>query len=737
MPQIPVYRQQRSAQVIKLPGAPQRDTAGLVGRAMQEGAREVGGAERDAARAVGQSAQGYARATQEAADAEVSSRSRQTDATTANRETENRGLMRLGQSVDTVIRDAMERERQDQELEARKKAAEAEVATAKKLEGIEGNVGEGGEGYTDAAVKAHKEVADEYLKGARSSYQRKLLEQAFGEQSRRLELHGIKYEASARREKRAADAEKLIDANIVRMLKSPELTSQIFAETATAIENSALDAKTKRKMGERAQERLTMASVTDLAEKNPAGAIRVLGEEKVMLAIGPEKAVQMRERLIRHLEAQAKAERVEIGQEIGRLEKVAGDGYQLPPDQMERLEKRVRGSGSRELAERWNDTRATLNAVQVLQQRRPDELEQVVTGERQRLAQSGATPGELKRLEIGEKLLSEMRTTLEREPVAWAARVGKLKPQPIDWATDDAGELAAQVAARIAQARVVSAEHGNDMKAFFVSERELLASAVRAGGDVALSKVAAIVKAAGEDAGKVMAEIAPHAPEAAMIGKMINDGASKAAVDDAAKGLALRRDKAFEPRVVEKDAKAALDGALGNVLAKTPNVIDPALKTANAIYETRARRNSWTTFQPDEYRKIVHEVMGGIEHGGLKYGGVGTVGGGYLFGGRKVLVPAQMRSDAIDDALKAITDDDLKAAPPRNEFGKPVPAAQMRKGALVSVGVGRYLIAQGDPDGDEPKYLLTEDRKPYVLDLNRMVPALRQRRPDLFLGGGR
>ena len=41
----------------------------------------------------------------------------------------------------------------------------------------------------------------------------------------------------------------------------------------------------------------------------------------------------------------------------------------------------------------------------------------------------------------------------------------------------------------------------------------------------------------------------------------------------------------------------------------------------------------------------------------------------------------------------------------------------------------------GDPDSADPQYLQDAKGAPYVLDLKKMMPTLRQRRPDYFRGG--
>jgi len=58
----------------------------------------------------------------------------------------------------------------------------------------------------------------------------------------------------------------------------------------------------------------------------------------------------------------------------------------------------------------------------------------------------------------------------------------------------------------------------------------------------------------------------------------------------------------------------------------------------------------------------------------------------------------------------------------------------LQKATLVTIGPGRYLMAMGDPNSDDPQYVRsgdTEDQR-FVLDLGALEPVLRQRVPSAY-----
>jgi hypothetical protein len=48
---------------------------------------------------------------------------------------------------------------------------------------------------------------------------------------------------------------------------------------------------------------------------------------------------------------------------------------------------------------------------------------------------------------------------------------------------------------------------------------------------------------------------------------------------------------------------------------------------------------------------------------------------------------------------------------------------------------GGYRFAAGDPASDDPKWIRGADGRPFVLDLERLEPALRKRVPGAYSGG--
>jgi hypothetical protein len=91
----------------------------------------------------------------------------------------------------------------------------------------------------------------------------------------------------------------------------------------------------------------------------------------------------------------------------------------------------------------------------------------------------------------------------------------------------------------------------------------------------------------------------------------------------------------------------------------------------------------------------------------------------------------------------SLTPADIAAADlgaPIDEKGREGPLERIKAATLVQAGDGRYAVATGDPStpgaegfvrtGKPGDQVLT-----FMLDFKRLAPVLRQRRPDLFLGG--
>ena len=422
-----------------------------------------------------------------------------------------------------------------------------------------------------------------------------------------------------------------------------------------------------------------------------------------------------------------------IEKEIASWEKIAQDGYQLPPEMLADLSRRVRNSGDKTVEAHFLSTLGLADLTRELNRLPPVELERMVGTERSRILKEGITPAQEKRLDHLEKTLRSMKEGVNNDQLSWANRVGIVKLDPIDFSKDES------LARRAEQGREVAQYYNQEPTFFTKNERDALVDKMRVGGEPMLGMLSKINKAFGADASAAIREIAKDAPEAAWISGMIANGANPQAIKDAAQAIELRRDKNFKKSLPEnEDYRSAMTAELGTTFQALPHSKAALVATANAIYEVRAlRKGNVTTFDSDLWRESVKEAIGERDVKGEKYGGLHYQSRG-IFGlgkGSPVVVPPNMKQKEFRTAIDTIRHEDLIGAfgeAPVTGSGNPLSMGALRQATLVSVGNGQYWMAMGDPQGADPMWVKSHSGDNYTLDLNRLEPVLRKRRPDLY-----
>ena len=67
---------------------------------------------------------------------------------------------------------------------------------------------------------------------------------------------------------------------------------------------------------------------------------------------------------------------------------------------------------------------------------------------------------------------------------------------------------------------------------------------------------------------------------------------------------------------------------------------------------------------------------------------------------------------------------------PRYSDGTEVPVRALKEARLVTVGPGVYRLALGDPDSDDPRYLMRSEGEAYELNLDRVREAIARKVPE-------
>lgn len=477
----------------------------------------------------------------------------------------------------------------------------------------------------------------------------------------------------------------------------------------------------------------------------------------------------LRERLLLKLPAYRRQYEGAVVKALGDLEEAAGKGYALPPEQMAVINEAVNYTGNPDLRIRYDKALAGLEATQELRRMLPDQVEGIATKMRASLVKQGiptATPDQLGRVEGVETLAKTMRKELDENPIGWGINVG-LIPEiaPITPQTLTADVLVQRAIA----GRAVADYYGQSPKFFLPEEREVLKGTLSQGGKPMLAMLNGMYEAFGDDMPHAMREISKDVPEAATLGWLISAGGSSQAVLDAADAVAFRNTdegkKAFKTLMPSSGTSRETAVSLtGNAFSALPGAEQRAIDLANVLYVMRAQSKGLSgkpdSFDSDLWEQGFNEVLGQTTdpRTGNKYGGLAEQGGfitswtgGPGNHGVKVVLPTNVRTDALPEIMEAVRITDLvegkppeagKTGPvqggeaPIDVMGRPLSIGTLRRATLVTIGDGRYWMALGDPTGDDPQWVgsKTAPDGRFVLDLKKLEPVLRERVPSAYKG---
>lgn len=472
-------------------------------------------------------------------------------------------------------------------------------------------------------------------------------------------------------------------------------------------------------------------------------------EEGTHTYAGPFQNSSLAERISTYKALEAKRKQMVGGieKEIQSFEANAAKGILPPEGNVADLAERIERSGDSQVAHYFKSVMELAGLTDQLNRLRPQELEAAISGERAKMRDAGgalrATPVAGKRLAHMDQLLGNMRKEINSDPLSWAESAGVVpKIEGLDPNKPETLERRAELA------RAVGAYYNQEPQFFKKPERDALVDVMRVGGNNMLSVLGSITKSFGPDARHAIGEFAKDAPEAAWVGGMMIDadksnGANVQAMKDAAQAIEMRRDKNYKKPIHEsKDLHTAQLEAVGTAFQALPHSRAALLATADAIYETRATRKSITEFTPDMYKQAVKDALGEHESNGTRYGGIYYQSG--WFGSHDpIVVPPDIKQKSFRQVIDTIRREDLYSQTgyggedelgPVTEKGKPLSMGALRNAKLLSVGQGQYWMAMGDPTSADPMWVKNAGGENYVLDLNRLEPVLRQRRPDLYLG---
>lgn len=473
---------------------------------------------------------------------------------------------------------------------------------------------------------------------------------------------------------------------------------------------------------------------------------------------------------------------------VDRFDKNAKEGIPIPPEELAAAQKAVQSVGDPVLAQKLAKTVLQTQVTAQFQQMRPDQLQAVIGDATSRMKVNGASPEQIAQIDALQKLHGTVNAALDKDMLSWGVKTAQIpaltpiNPKVPESMTSDALTMRAQQARHLAQV------YGREPQFFTPDEKELLLEHYKQGGPPLIKTLQGMADAFGRDTPLAMKAFGKDAPEAATLGVLIANGANPQVIKDIAYGLHLR---VADPKFKEPEDKAGVydqqRASLNGAFVLNPLAEKSATQVANLAYMVRmhAKNKDPKTFDSDEYKTALNQVLGENEANGNKYGGLYQQGGMLSFSSQyshPVLVPANIKQDALPKLVDALRVEDLapnaqiiapgsKLAPkmsesetkavetaastaamtgianpqpnaatitkgmPIDDKGRPLSLKVLRAATLVSVGDGKYMMATGDPKGDEPLWVNEAgkggDRR-FILDLHKLEPVLKQRVPEAY-----
>lgn len=444
--------------------------------------------------------------------------------------------------------------------------------------------------------------------------------------------------------------------------------------------------------------------------------------------------------LIREAKTAWKQEIAEARNNVAEFENAAEKGYSPPAERLEALRGKVARLRDQETLQSFRQAEAMLEWQKVARQARPEELDAFIRKENERLSAGGATPHDIKRVELADKLLTNMRQELKQDALGWAERVGLTKIAPIDFTSPEAAQ--ASLTARTTQVDDVAKHYGIKPRYLRPDEAEAFKTAISEGGDQTLAVASAIASAGGSRAPAIIGEVFKDSPSAAaMIGGLVAEtGTIAPAARDAADAMMLKKEKDFKPLTApSQELRRRAVEVLGSAFSGLPKTESAAVAAADLVYETRARRAGLTEFDYSVWQQGLREVIGERAVGGKTYGGIVDADPS-VWGNRKIVIPANISQDDWRLVVDSLKPEDLTASGlglPAGADGKPVPISRVKGAILVQTGDGRYALSLGDPNTPgEERWIVMADApsQPFELDFAKLKPIMQKRHPGLYLG---
>ncbi|TRL39889.1 hypothetical protein FNA46_07785 [Rhizobium straminoryzae] len=345
------------------------------------------------------------------------------------------------------------------------------------------------------------------------------------------------------------------------------------------------------------------------------------------------------------------------------------------------------------------------------------------------------TPGYAEALDVyqlAQKRAQDVLKERQTDPLGQAARAGVVSVTAIDPSSADT--LAATLTERRQAQTAVAGLYGQSVPVFRPGEKEMLTAALQTNPEALPVFAFTVRKVYGNDAPRVIGEIAEDAPVIAHAAGLSLATGDNSVAADVANALGMKREKLFTakmptPGEITKFASTQIGGAF----VADPRTQSAVLQTATILFEQAANAQN---FDPAEiktsgsiaqaaFSRALDRAAGGRTIGGVAYGGISDVNGA------PIVVPADMPKDRPQQLLRNLTKDQLAKLPPIDSGDYPLPISAIRGANLVSDGDGLYRVSLGDPLSEDPKYLVRPDGTYWRLDIRALEAIAAENKPSL------
>lgn len=361
----------------------------------------------------------------------------------------------------------------------------------------------------------------------------------------------------------------------------------------------------------------------------------------------------------------------------------------------------------------------------------------------------------VKRKDMMSKMLANMQTEINKDPMSWVEKAKIDVPVPgtearvpivLERMDPKAPQLAEMLSARIEQASRVAAYYQQPIKVFTATEREAFKDWISSQKpDVALFTLGQIAKSAGPHAVAAVNEVAPKEPELARAGYLVATGGDRQAAMDIFATHQRRKDPNYKAvaKFGNNEERQHFQAVVGDMFDRLPSNLsagqeaDSVIRAAESIYEAR---NKTGNPDPEKFKAAVKLALGEHVIDKQVFGGSAAIGTpGTWMGSYKVPVPSWMRQDTFDQVVGQVTMKDLQdvGIPRPRMDGQPAldqkrMSDMMASRQLIPIGPGQYFMAKGDRTGaigSPPELLADVNGNPFVLDLDKLKPILKKNYP--------